>query len=294
VTRDIFPPKGFDRRTTPARPDLAAESLRGRVPAQRFVAPAPMRVRAEWTDLRDAPAPDAGLDTQALHGEVVDVYETTPDGWAWGQLARDHYVGWLAAKDLAPRAPTDERALRRVAAPRSFVYPARSMKTPPVAALPMNALTHVSDDDGIFARVEEGFVWSRHLAPLQTYEPDFVAVAERFEHAPYLWGGKTWQGLDCSGLIQIALQAAGIDAPRDTDMQAAAVGAPVVLRDDLSGLRRGDLVFWKGHVGVMRDDALLLHANGHHMQVASEPLAQARARIAAGGSFGAIVAIRRL
>ncbi len=289
-----FLPAGFDRRLTPARPDLAAERLRGQVRAQRYVAPAPMRVRSETADLRAAPSHETSLDTQALYGERVDVYEITAEGWAWGQLARDGYVGWLSADALAPDASAQGDALRRVRAPRTFVYPARSMKTPPLMALPMNALVAAEDDDGAFARVEQGFVWSAHLAPADEAETDFVAVAESFEHAPYLWGGKTWLGLDCSGLIQIALHAAGRVAPRDTDMQAAALGAPLDVGDDLAGLRRGDLVFWKGHVGVMRDAQILLHANGHHMQVASEPLAQARARIAAGGSFGAITTIRRL
>jgi cell wall-associated NlpC family hydrolase len=294
VSESRFPPEGFDRRLTPARPDLAAESLRGRISAQRYVAPSPMRVRSEIADLRATPSHETSLDTQALYGERVDVYEITPDGWAWGQLARDGYVGWLSADALASDSLAPSATLHRVRAPRTFVYPARSMKAAPLMALPMNALVGAQDDDGAFARVEQGFVWSAHLAPADARETDFVGIAEAFEHAPYLWGGKTWLGLDCSGLIQIALHAAGIDAPRDTDMQAAALGAPLEARDDLAGLRRGDLVFWKGHVGVMRDAHILLHANGHHMQVASEPLAQARARIAAGGSFGAITTIRRL
>lgn len=285
-------PDGLDRRVTPARPDLAAESLRGRVAAQRYAAPVSMRVQAEASALRGAPTPEASVDTQALFGERVDVYERTIEGWAWGQLARDGYVGWLAAEDLCADDPAAAPA-HRVAVARTFIYPTRSMKAPPLMALPMNALVRAQDDDGAFARVGQGFVWSRHLAPHDSSEPDFVSVAERFEHAPYLWGGKTWLGLDCSGLIQIALHAAGREAPRDTDMQAAALGAPLAVTDDLAGLRRGDLVFWKGHVGVMRDASTLLHANGHHMQVASEPLAQARARIAAGGSFGAITMIRR-
>ena len=177
-------------------------------------------------------------------------------------------------------------------APRTFVYPTRNIKSPPLSALPMNAFVHVMDSDGIFARLREGFVQQRHLAPLEVATNDFVSVAEWFLHAPYLWGGKTWQGLDCSGLIQIALQAAGMDAPRDTDMQAAQLGAPLAL-DDLSRLQRGDLVFWKGHVGVMRDAQNLLHANGYFMQVSSEPLQEARTRIAAG-SFGDITSVRRL
>jgi cell wall-associated NlpC family hydrolase len=118
-------------------------------------------------------------------------------------------------------------------------------------------------------------------------------VAEQFLHAPYLWGGKSFGGLDCSGLVQVALAAAGIDAPRDTDMMFAELGAAVEIGGDLAGLRRGDLVFWKGHIGIMRDAETLLHANAHHMQVASEPLRGARDRILAK-SFGPITGVRRI
>ena len=148
--------------------------------------------------------------------------------------------------------------------------------------------------DGDFAVTADGlFLYARHLAPIDAREPDFVAVAERFLETPYLWGGRTSEGIDCSGLAQTALMAAGIPAPRDSDMQEAALGQPLPLDDALAHLRRGDLVFWKGHVGIMRDAATLLHANGWAMKVASEPLAEARARIEKSGG-GAITSIRRL
>jgi cell wall-associated NlpC family hydrolase len=158
----------------------------------------------------------------------------------------------------------------------------------------MLARVSVRAIDGAFAQIEDGgYVWADHLAPLDEVEPDFVSVAERFERAPYLWGGKTWDGADCSGLIQIALQAAGIEAPRDTDMQAASLGAAIDPGANFEALRRGDLVFWKGHVGVMCDANILLHANGHHMQVAREPFALARERIAKN-TFGEVTCVRRL
>jgi cell wall-associated NlpC family hydrolase len=282
---------GFDKRLTPARPDLAAAHLRGKIEAPRYVDGEPMRVMAETTPVRGEPNPENGYDTQALHGEILTVYEFDDEGWAFVQLARDGYVGYVSANALAP---IRSAATHRVRTPRTLVYPGRSIKTPPLAALPMLAQVRVIAVDGAFARLDDGgFVWSEHLAPLEFAETDFVAVAERFENAPYLWGGKTWDGVDCSGLVQIALQAAGVDAPRDTDMQFAGVGAAIDPGADYQNLRRGDLVFWKGHVGVMCDAETLLHANGHHMQVAREPFSVARARIASN-SFGEVTGVRRL
>lgn len=277
----------FDRRRTPARDDLAAAHLQGRVAAPRFVEGRPMRVIDEAIALRARPAPDCALDTQALYGEEVVVY-AEEEGWAWGQLVSDGYVGYMPADSLrpAPAAPT-----HRVAAPRTFLYPAPDMKTPALGALPMGALVEIRGQRGAFAQLASGaFVWAAHLVEAVAREADFVSVAERFLHAPYLWGGKTFLGLDCSGLVQIALQAAGVAAPRDTDMMQAEMGE---LLPEAAPLTRGDLVFWKGHVGVMQDETRLLHANGFHMQVVSEPFAEARRRIAEK-SHGEVTAIRRL
>lgn len=291
MTTDRGRINGYDKRLTPARPDLAAAHLRGQVEAARYVEGQAMRVILEASPVRGEPNPENGYDTQALYGETLTAYDFDDEGWAFVQLARDNYVGYVSASALAP---ADRPATHRVRAPRTPVYPARSIKTPPLLALPMLAQVSVLEGDGSFARIEGGgYVWESHLAPIDFAEPDFVVVAERFEHAPYLWGGKTWEGVDCSGLVQIALQAAGVDAPRDTDMQAAALGATVDPGADFKNLLRGDLVFWKGHVGLMCDPDTLLHANGHHMQVAREPFAQARARIA-NDSFGEVTAVRRL
>ncbi len=284
-----MPPSfSLDPRLTPARPDLAAASLRGKVEAARFVEGWRRRLVEPIAPLRRAPAHDAPLETQALYGEDALVFEEN-EGWAWAQLQRDSYVGYLPANALgAQAAPT-----HRVAVLSTFVYPKPNIKAPPLAALPLGARVRVTASEGDFHAAEGGFVYARHLAPLDHSEPDFVAVAERFLEAPYLWGGRTAQGIDCSGLVQNALAAAGCAAPRDTDMQEAALGAAVGFDESLAGLKRGDLVFWKGHVGVMRDEATLLHASGWHMTVVSEPLAGARDRIAAQGG-GPITSIRRL
>jgi cell wall-associated NlpC family hydrolase len=285
----------FDPRLTPARPDLAAANLRGRVEAARFVEGRPMHLRAEIADLRRMPSPDAPIDTQVLFGEDVMLYDEH-EGWAWVQLAADNYVGYLSRDALAegPAATT-----HRVGVNRTFVYPGANMKLPPQAALPRGAAVQIRDaqvrdtkDD--FAQLAEGgFVFAAHLTPLDETIADFVAVAESFLGSPYLWGGKTSLGIDCSGLVQIALAAAGQGAPRDTDLQEAALGQALPIGDRLDHLRRGDLVFWKGHVGIMRDAENLLHANGHHMLVAAEPLTDARARIRQKGA-GEITAIKRL
>jgi hypothetical protein len=280
----------LDRRITPARPDLAARHLVGQVEARAFADPEPMRVVAASAPLRREPRPDAALDTEALAGELVQVYERF-EGWAWVQLAADGYVGYLPDDALRADAPAPTH---RVLALRSFVYPGPSIKLPPLAALSLGAGVTVAGEAGDFAVLADGgHVFAGHLAPIAAAEPDFVAVAERFVGLPYLWGGKTSLGLDCSGLTQLALSAAGIDAPRDTDMQEAALGTPVAFDEGLEGLKRGDLVFWKGHVGIMTDPWTLLHATAYTMTVMSEPLRTARDRILAK-SFGAITSIKRI
>lgn len=280
----------LDRRITPFRDDLAAGHLRGQVKAPAFADPQPMRVVTPAAALRREPRPDAALDTEALAGELVQVYERF-EGWAWGQLAGDGYVGYLPDDCLRPDQPAPTH---RVGALRTFVYPGPSIKLPPLAALSLNAGVAVVEHKDDFAVLADGgHVFLRHLAPPDRFEPDFVAVAERFLGVPYLWGGKTSLGLDCSGLTQLALAAAGIASPRDSDMLEATLGTAVPFDDSLSGLRRGDLVFWKGHVGILTDPDTLLHANGYTMTVFSEPLRAARDRILAK-SFGALTSIKRL
>jgi hypothetical protein len=278
----------FDKRLTPARPDLAAEYLRGQVEARAYAPGSQMHVVHETLPLFPQPTREGPIDTHALFGETLVVYEIDGEGWAWGQLTSDGYVGYLPTEGLREVGAAPNR---KVIAPRTLVYPGPSMKLPTWGALPLGARVAVAQESGDFAEVPGlGFVWREHLAGLDHAEPDFVAVAERFLHAPYLWGGKTSSGLDCSGLLQIALGAGGVAAPRDTDMMEKALGAPI---DMAAGLRRGDIIFWKGHVGVMRDAQTLLHANGHHMLVVSEPLSVARERIVA--KTGAdVTSVRRL
>jgi cell wall-associated NlpC family hydrolase len=281
---------GFDRRLVPARPDLAAAHLAGLVEASRYVAGKLLQVCEEAVPLYPQPSREESIDTQVLYGETLTVYEEDAEGWAWGQLARDNYVGYVPAQSLRS---VQSMATHRVRVPRTFVYAGRSIKLPVLCALPLGAAVAVESLHGDFAEIAGlGYVFASHLAPSDAFESDFVMVAEWFLHAPYLWGGKTWLGLDCSGLVQISLAAAGCAVPRDTDLQETEIGAAILVEPNLAGLQRGDLVFWKGHVGIMRDETTLLHANAHHMSVASEPLVTARGRISDRGS-GLPTAVRR-
>lgn len=279
-------PAAGDSRLTPARPDLAAASLRGLVEAARFVEGERRRVVAEVADLKRRPRHDAPVDTQLLHGETVRVFEEE-EGWAWLQAEGDGYVGYLPESALGPAEPP---ATHRVVVNRTFVYPAPDMKQPVAAALPLDARVAPVGTDGLYVRLwDGGFVFGAHLAPLGQPAPDFVAVAEQLSGAPYLWGGKSAGGIDCSGLVQLASAVAGRALPRDTDLQERDAALEPV---DAGALRRGDLVFWKGHVGVMRDAERLLHANGYHMLVMTEPLENAKERIARTSGLS-IAGIRR-
>jgi len=276
----------FDPRTTPARPDLAAAHLRGKVEAARFVEGVEQEVVAGLAPVRIGPAHDAALVTEALRGEHVTVYDNDGEGWVWGQLRSDNYVGWLPAAALLAPGP---QPTHKVSALRTFVFPGPSIKLPPMDALPLGArVTVVREQDSFAVTSFGGYVPKQHLVPLRAVESDFVEVAERFLDVPYLWGGKSSLGIDCSGLVQVALTAAGIPCPRDSDMQERTLGAPT----SLEGLLAGDLVFWKGHVAIARDDDSLVHANAFHMQVVIEPINDAIARIRAGGSD--VTSVRRL
>src|SRR5580704_14361371 len=209
----------FDPRVTPARADLAAAHLHGKVQADRFVAGVAFEVFDPVAPVRQSPVPDAMLVTEALKGERVTIYDEDGEGWGWGQLHGDGYVGWLPMNALrAPGAPPTHK----VAALRTILFPGRSIKAQPVEGLPLGCRLAVTGADGELARLASGgFVPVRHLAPLDAAAPDFVDLAERFIGVPYLWGGKTSLGIDCSGLVQVALVACGIVCPRDSDMQCA-------------------------------------------------------------------------
>jgi len=280
---------GFDKRLTPARPDLAASHLRGKVEAERFVDGVAMQVIDVSAPLRSVPSPEASLDTEALHGERVTVYEETGEGWSWGQLDHDGYVGWLPANALA-KAGT--KPMHRIRALRTFVFPKPDIKSPPVASLSFGSVFALKREQADFMVAESGgFIPKQHIVPIDFRENDPVEAAARFLGTPYLWGGKTSAGLDCSALVQLALQSAGRECPRDSDMQQK-IGNHISFDGNESALLRGDLIFWKGHVGFYAGSGMLLHANAFHMAVAEEPLTAAIERIRAAGSE--VLEVRRI
>lgn len=278
----------LDPRLHAHRPDLADAALAGKVEAQHFVEPRIVQVVEPVVTVHKAPRFDAMQLTQALFGERVKLFHEE-EGWAWVQLERDGYVGYVNGNALSPNvvAPT-----HRIAVPSTYMYPDANLKTLPAVPLTLNARVTVTSESGSYSQLSNGrFVFTAHLKPVDDVESDFVAVAEMFRHVPYYWGGKSVQGLDCSGLVQLALEACGRPALRDSDMQEQTLGERLLV-NDLDSLKRGDLVFWNGHVGIMTDDRMLLHANGHHMMVAAEPLKDAVDRIAA--RYGQLTSIRRL
>ncbi len=280
--------KLLDPRLNACRPDLADARLRTMVEAERFADGQLMQVVAPLTGVYREPGFDARQLTQALMGERVRVFDVR-EGWAWGQLATDGYTGYLAQLALSD---TVTEPTHRVIVPSTLLYPQPGLKSQPAVPVTMNAAVTVIGVEEKFSKLADGrFIITAHLRPVSESLPDFATVAQMFLHAPYYWGGKSVHGLDCSGLVQVALQACGIACGRDSDMQERDLGQYLRI-NDLDGLRRGDLVFWTGHVGIMLDAETLLHANGHHMLTVAEPLREAAARIAAAS--GEITAVKRL
>jgi cell wall-associated NlpC family hydrolase len=270
-----------DRRLTPANGRVAAERLRGEVQADRFTAGEPMRVAVPVADLDRAPG--GTRDRQLLWGEGVTVYETR-DGMAFVEARRDGYVGYVAAVSLSePRAPT-----HRVAVPATHLYRDKDIKGPDLRHLSFGALVTVEAERKRFWETPEGYIPKPHLRPLDRPFTDPAAVAQLHFGAPYLWGGNSILGIDCSGLVQAALLACGMACPGDSDLQRG-LGAEI---PDGEPLRRGDLLFWRGHVAMAVDEGTIIHANAHHMAVAYEGIRQATLRIEAQGE-GGVLARRR-
>jgi cell wall-associated NlpC family hydrolase len=269
-----------DGRLHAFRADLADERLRGKIEAERFVSGRLARISVPVADLRRTPRPDAAMDSQLLFGDDVRVFEES-EGWAWVQAERDGYVGYVADTALGPVAG---QARHVVGVPRTFLYPGPDMKLPRAGELSMGSrltiIDFVETRGTRYAMLPSGeAIVAGHLAVKDAITDDYVAVVETLLNTPYLWGGNSGFGIDCSGLVQLSMRMAGRDVLRDTDMQAETIGSAVEAGLNYERLERGDLVFWKGHVAVMTDPENMIHANGHAMLVSREPLRAAIERI---------------
>lgn len=272
-----------DPRRTPANGRVAATHLHGQVEAEQFTDGAPAEVTAIVANLRRAP--DGARDRQLLLGTRITVFEQR-ERWCYVQSTLDGYVGYLRSDHLGSVSTPSHR----VSTPATHAYTSDDMKTPELCALPFGARLTVTNETRKFFETPLGFVPKKHLRPLDMPFSDPVSVAQMFFGTPYLWGGNSIWGIDCSGLVQAGCLACGLPCPGDSDMQEAELGER--LPDD-APLQRGDAVFWKGHVGWMVDEATLLHANAHAMAVAYEPFDQACLRIQAQGD-GTVTARRRV
>ena len=273
-----------DPRLTPANGRVAALSLQGQVEADAFVAGWTRYVAAPLVALRHAP--DGRRERELLRGEAVTMFEDR-DGWSFVQAARDGYVGYLPTDTLQDLADAPDL---RVCTRATHAYARADLKSPDLMTLSHGSRLRRMGQEGRFILTDVGHVPAGHLAPLDTFEADPVSVATLLLGTPYLWGGNSAFGIDCSGLVQAACLACGIPCPGDSDLQAAAPGVAVT---DGSAPRRGDLIFWKGHVAWVAGPDTILHANAHHMAVAYEGLAEAVARIEAQGG-GPVTGHRRL
>ncbi len=274
---------GLDPRVNAFRPELADVRLRDKVAAEQFAHGILKQVVAASVPLRQIPSEDASLDSELLRGEIFRSFADTEDGWCWGQNQTDSYVGFLPAGALGPLQP---EATHRVAVLRTFIYPKPDLRRPAIGTLSLGARLALDQGEEEtrgtrYRRIADGGGWlfAADAEPIEAPpEADFVAVAERFLNTPFLWGGRTSLGLDCSALVQISLMAAGIAVPRDADMQAAAIGSPVEGGAE-GALRRGDLIYWPAHVSILTAPDHVVHASGHHMRVVSEPLAGVLTRV---------------
>ncbi len=285
----------LDRRLHAYRDDLADEKLQGKIKADNYVAGELYHINGPIADLRPEPDLDAGIDTQLLFGDEVRLFDAT-SGWAWLQSVRDDYVGYTPKKLIRKTTKRTRPHSHKISVSRSFRYPRSDMKAPAIDCLSLGSgMTVVGETETRGTRYSElhdgSYVISRHLNPIDAFVDDYVSAAEMLLQSPYLWGGNSAFGIDCSGLVQLSMRMAGKQVMRDTDMQEKSIGEELGFAAMDGGLQRGDLIFWKGHVGIMCDAETVIHANGHTMNVATERLEDAIERI--GYLYGFPTTLRR-
>lgn len=268
----------LDPRLNAYSADLADERLRGKVEALRYVSGVKKRVSSATAALYKIADITSERQSECLFGEDVMVFNETGT-WCWVQSCQDGYVGYIERSkiDMPKNTPT-----HIMVAPRSFEYEKADLKSPMVSTLSLGSKVNIVDKietrGTLYAKLDnDRFIISNHIVPIGTIMDDYVSVAESLHRTPYLWGGKSGFGIDCSGLVQLSMMMAGKTVLRDTDMQAETIGEVI---DPIGGLQRGDLVFWKGHVAIMVDSKTIIHANGASMDVKIEPLETAIERIA--------------
>ena len=277
---------GLDPRSHVFRSDLADIALADRVAAAHYAQPVTLHCVADQTPMRARPSQSATAVSELLYGEAFAAFELS-GGWAWGQSLHDGYVGYVAETALCKTkiAPT-----HRICAASALLFSAADIKSPLVMVLPMNTQLAVTGQSGNFQAIgDAGFVHSRHVAALDDHLSDPVGIAHEFLGTPYLWGGRTRRGIDCSGLVQTVLMACGSTCPRDTDQQRKALG----IDTDPADIRRGDIIFFPGHVGIMASATDLLHANAFWMNTVIEPLADVIGRLGPDHAEP-VLAVRRL
>ncbi len=279
----------LDHRRHPYRDDLAAAYLKGRVAATRFADPVPARVSSEVLSIQARPEPGAMQISELLLGEDVAVYEQR-NGWAWIQGRLDGYVGYVRAGNLTQANLPPPTHI--VSARLSHLFAEPTIKDPPVGRVTLGARLNVAGLSGRFARLDDGrHLIASHIRAIDAPEGDLVDVALRNLGAPYLWGGRSSLGLDCSGLVQVAVQAIGGEPPRDSDMQRDELGHNVPKPADMHDLNRGDIVYFPGHCMIADGAGNLVHANATHMAVTHEPVETVFARTR--GGYGSVTHIRR-
>lgn len=280
----------LDLRITPFRRGIAAAHLKGVVEAQTYNEGKTVQIVVPELAIRSEPMITSGMESQALKGQIATCYGEE-NGFSLIQMQDDEYVGWVITQGISEKFTS---TTHKITALKTYIYSDESIKSLPLAALTQGTSITIAHVGEKFSRLFDGsYVFTPHIAPISAHATDWVQSALLYLNCPYLWGGKTSSGLDCSALVQLALATQGIKAPRDSDQQEAALGQEVAIQSGhMPKVQKGDLLFWKGHVAICLDENTILHANAHHMSVQKEPLLEALKRIDASGT--ALKSIKRL